>query len=174
MRGAEQEEHDELLQSPLRLLSSPLVILDNHELLLRRRAGEDNLRVVENEIPALLGHVDRDGMAGDDDGAGTVGVFPVGVSRGASVLLIVELHVAPGLGPEDSNALRDGLSSDGVVACDHDDLDPCGFALGHGWRDSGSGRVDESHEAQEDQSDAGVWVLSALGVLSMGKKANSY
>ena len=80
-------------------------------------------------------------------------------------LLVVLLHVALGLGPEDADLLGDGLGGHGVVAGNHDDLDPGGLALGDGRGHGGARRVDERHEAQEHEAAAALGVLGEAGAL---------
>merc|ERR1719384_1086505 len=66
---------------------------------------------------------------------------------------------------DDTDGSGDGLGSDGMVTGDHDDLDTSGPALADGVRDSGSGRVNHGHEADESESlKREVYVLGIEGV----------
>ena len=67
-------------QTSHHITSTHLVVLYNHELLLGRRTGEYDLRVLQDGVPLLLFHVRRDFPSGHDDGLSVLGVFEVGVS----------------------------------------------------------------------------------------------
>mmetsp|Transcript_18870 Transcript_18870/g.38698 ORF Transcript_18870/g.38698 Transcript_18870/m.38698 type:complete len:959 (+) Transcript_18870:1132-4008(+) len=136
-----------------------LAVLDDDELLLGGSTGEDNLGVGENGIPLLLGHVDGDGVAGHNNGLGLLGILPALVSGGKSIAIVLLLHVANSLGPQDADLVGNSLGGDGVVSGDHDNLDTGGLALGDGGGDSGAGGGDQGHHAKVDHALVGVGVL---------------
>lgn len=67
-----------------------LVVFDDDQLLLGRRTGEHDLRVLENGVPLVLLHGRGDFPAGHDDRLGVLGVLEVRVSCKGRVPLLID------------------------------------------------------------------------------------
>lgn len=66
---------------------------------------------------------------------------------------------------DDTDGARNGLRCDRVVAGDHDNLDTCAAALGHGVGHGGARRInhrDESHESQLLEREVDVFAVEGI------------
>mmetsp|Transcript_15839 Transcript_15839/g.32130 ORF Transcript_15839/g.32130 Transcript_15839/m.32130 type:complete len:225 (+) Transcript_15839:2505-3179(+) len=116
---------------------SVLEFCDDSLLLLRECTCEDDLLSGEDKVPLLVCQLVDFGSCHDDSGGVGVGLCEVGHD-------CLEVN--------DSDLLSDGLCSQRVVSCDHDDLDACVLALLHGLGHFLAGGVLQRQHSDELQS----------------------